>query len=270
MKPILQVIGETLRNEEPNTVKFVQQLRYLLQQENRESLAERLAKGSAYYTVLLSKQLASLLLHMQHIQWRSGVKTYLNMLGEVDQLLMKKYEDIAKSAIIIQGLLDRETFIDVSTVEKERDALRKSWLDAARAEASTRRQSAAEDQFGYVEKKRGRKPRAEKGSARSKRGQKDTVAHTLELYRLGKTVEEISVERVLTVGTIESHLTKAIASGRLELNDYVSIDESSIIEAAIAEHGATGLRAVFDALEERYSFGKIRAVAAKRMANGEW
>jgi len=31
-----------------------------------------------------------LLLHMQQIQWRTGVKTYLATLGEVDQLLMKK------------------------------------------------------------------------------------------------------------------------------------------------------------------------------------
>jgi hypothetical protein len=57
-------------------------------------------------------------------------------------------------------------------------------------------------------------------------------------------------------------LAKAIASSRLELSDYVSQEESSAIEAGITEYGANGLRGVFDALEGKYSFGKLRAVAA--------
>jgi hypothetical protein len=57
-------------------------------------------------------------------------------------------------------------------------------------------------------------------------------------------------------------LAKAIATSRLELSDYVSPEESSAIEAGITEHGANGMRGVFDALEGKYSFGKLRAVAA--------
>jgi hypothetical protein len=272
MKPLLQVLRGAVRNEEANTSKFVQQLHYLLQQSDFDALRERLEKGSVYYTALLSKQLAALLLHMQNIQWRSGVKGYLNMLGEVDQLMMKKYEDIGKSVIIIQGLLNRKAFIDVSVIDREREMLRKSWLDRARTEALAQRQSAAGSASEYSGKKRGRKTRSGEAKAKSKRAQKDTVEYTLELFRAGKTIEEIGAERSLTVGTIESHLTKAIASGRLELNHYVTPEDSAIIEAAISDHGGNGLRGVFDALEGRYSFGMIRAVGESgewRMANGE-
>ncbi|MFM2201820.1 MAG: Helix-turn-helix domain, partial [Bacteroidota bacterium] len=45
-------------------------------------------------------------------------------------------------------------------------------------------------------------------------------------------------------------------------NDYVANEESAEIEVAITEHGADGLRGVFDALNGKYSFGKLRAVAA--------
>jgi HK97 family phage major capsid protein len=62
------------------------------------------------------------------------------------------------------------------------------------------------------------------------------------MFRLGKTVEDIAAERTLAVSTIESHLAKAIASSRLELNDYMSQEESSAIEAGITEHGTNGLR----------------------------
>jgi DNA-binding NarL/FixJ family response regulator len=263
MKPLLQVLREAVHAEEVNTSKFVQQLRYLLQQEEFDALRERLEKGSSYYTALLSSNIASLLLHMQQIQWRNGVKTYLATLGEVDQLLMKKYEDIQKSIIIIQGLLDRSSFIDVSAIDKHREALRNAWLEAARASALATRSSAAESEGSYSGKKKGRKAaKAGKSPGSAKSSKKDTVEHSLEMFRLGKSLEEIAKERTLSVSTIESHLAKAIATSRLELSDYVSAEESSAIEAGITEHGANGMRGVFDALEGKYSFGKLRAVAA--------
>ena len=263
MKPLLQVLREAIHAEETNTAKFVQQLRYLLQQEEFDALRDRLEKGSVYYTTLLSTHISSLLLHMQQIQWRTGVKTYLATLGEVDQLLMKKYEDIQKSIIIIQGLLNRSSFIDVSAIDRHREALRNAWLESARASALAARSSAAESEGSYSGKKKGRKgSKAGKSSASSKGSKKDTVEHSLEMFRLGKTPEEIAKERTLAVSTIESHLAKAIATSRLELSDYIAADESAEIEAAIAEYGTDGLRGVFDALDGKFSFGKLRAVAA--------
>ena len=263
MKPLLQVLREAINAEETNTTKFVQQLRYLLQQEEFDALRERLEKGSGYYTALLSSHIASLLLHMQQMQWRTGVKAYMTTLGEVDQLLMRKYEDIQKSNIIIHGLLNRSSFIDVSAIDSQREAIRNGWLDSARREAQASRSSAAEKEGDYSGKKKGRKSRStSKPSASAKSNTKDTVEHSLEMFRLGKTVEDIAAERTLAVSTVESHLAKAIASSRLELSDYVSQEESSVIEAGITEHGTNGLRGVFDALEGKYSFGKLRAVAA--------
>ncbi len=263
MKPLLQVLREAINAEETNTTKFVQQLRYLLQQEEFDALRERLEKGSGYYTALLSSHIASLLLHMQQMQWRTGVKAYMTTLGEVDQLLMRKYEDIQKSNIIIHGLLNRSSFIDVSAIDSQREAIRNGWLDSARREAQASRSSAAEKEGDYSGKKKGRKSRStSKSPASAKSNTKDTVEHSLEMFRLGKTVEDIAAERTLAVSTVESHLAKAIASSRLELSDYVSQEESSAIEAGITEYGANGLRGVFDALEGKYSFGKLRAVAA--------
>ena len=263
MKPLLQVLREAVHAEEVNTSKFVQQLRYLLQQEEFDALRERLEKGSGYYTALLSSHIASLLLHMQQMQWRTGVKAYMTTLGEVDQLMMRKYEDIQKSVIIIQGLLNRSSFIDVSAIDTQREAIRNGWLESARREAQAARSSAAEADRTYAGKKKGRKQgNSTKSTAGSKGSKKDTVEHSLEMFRLGKTIEDIAAERTLAVSTIESHLAKAIASSRLELSDYVAADESAEIEAAISEFGTDGLRGVFDALDGKFSFGKLRAVAA--------
>jgi DNA-binding NarL/FixJ family response regulator len=160
-------------------------------------------------------------------------------------------------------LLKREQFIDVAIIDRRRDTLRNGWLEAARSNALAARSSAAENEGKYAGKKKGRKTRsAVKASASPKAAKKDTVEHSLELFRQGKSLEAIASERSLSVSTIEAHLAKAIATSRMQLNDYVANEESAEIEVAITEHGADGLRGVFDALNGKYSFGKLRAVAA--------
>jgi ATP-dependent DNA helicase RecQ len=84
------------------------------------------------------------------------------------------------------------------------------------------------------------------------------LGHFLE----GKSLEEIAALRSLAVSTVENHLTKAIAAGQLKLESWVPTDESALIEGAIREHGAEGLKPVFDALQGKYSYGIIRAVGA--------
>jgi hypothetical protein len=265
MRSVLSTLLQAMRGEEVNTYKFVQQLQSLLQQSDQDALRTRLEKGSAYYMQLLSEHIAKLLLHMQQVQWMSGVKAYLTMLGEVDQLLMKKYEDIEKSAIIIQGLLNREEFIDVSVIDKRRESLRLRWLEQARTQAL----SMAESQPALGGKKKSKKKTSGAAANSAKKDKKDTVAHTLELFNAGKSLEEIGAERAIAVSTVESHLAKAIASGRLDLHAYVPASDVAIIEGAIAEHGLEGMKGVYEFLEGKYTYGMLRAVAASGRVLGE-
>lgn len=258
MQPVLSTIMNALRAEVINTQRFVQQLQTVLRQDERDTLRTRLDKGSSYYMQLLSEQIAKLLLHHQQMMWVSSTKTYMNMLGEVDQLLMKKYEDIDKSAIIINGLISRDEFIDVSVIDKRRSSLRLRWVEQARLQFQERRATAVE-----VGTKKERKPRASKRTDRTSRSEKpDTVALSLGHFLEGKSLEEIAALRSLAVSTVENHLTKAIAAGQLKLESWVPTDESAIIESAIREHGAEGMKPVFDALQGKYSYGIIRAVGA--------
>ena len=263
MKPMLQVIRNAVREEVVNTGKYVQQLQYLLQQNDSSALNERLEKGSAYYSRILGEQIAALLLHMQQMQWRTGVKAYLNTLAEVDHLLMKKYEDIAKSVIIIQGLLNREQFIDVRSVDAQRGTLRQRWLDEAREKGRTKSEGrgAKVSQAKGSKKVRGEKKKTSEKSDKPS-GKGETVRITLELFKSGKTLEQIGAERTLAQSTIEGHIVKAIATGQLALSAYVNTEDAAIIEAAITEHGAAGLKPVQESLGDRYTWGMIKAVAA--------
>ena len=186
----------------------------------------------------------------------------MNTLAEVDQLLMKKYEDIAKALLIIQGLLKQDQFIDVSVIDRQRETLRLRWLDQAKEQAKQSRPITSSGEAVSSPKKRGRKNSREGVVKKSKGKEKDTVSLTVELFLAGKTVAEVGKERSLAQSTIEGHLAKAIGAGKLPLNNYVPSQDAAIIEACIAEHGTSGLKPVHEALGDQYSWGMIKAVAA--------
>ena len=61
-----------------------------------------------------------------------------------------------------------------------------------------------------------------KKEVKEKKPAGETFKITFDLYKSGKTVDEIAVERGYTVGTIAGHLSRFINSGQLNINDFVS------------------------------------------------
>lgn len=63
----------------------------------------------------------------------------------------------------------------------------------------------------------------------------DTVTETLEMFKAGRSVAEISEERGLKPITVEGHLVTAMGAGRLELAALVDDETAAIVRQAIAE-----------------------------------
>ncbi len=95
----------------------------------------------------------------------------------------------------------------------------------------------------------------------------DTVAETVEMFRLGYTVEEVAQRRKLKVETIYSHLSQAIEEGGVLLKDVIDLDEKEIqqIEDAIIllpEDQKNALKPLFEQFGEAYSYSYLRCVRA--------
>ncbi len=93
----------------------------------------------------------------------------------------------------------------------------------------------------------------------------DTVNHTLSLYLEGKTSEMIAAERQLKEETIYSHYGAAIELGLLEPLDVLSITKADIeyIQQAwdmLDEDEKLGLKALYEALDESYSYSVLRCL----------
>jgi ATP-dependent DNA helicase RecQ len=89
----------------------------------------------------------------------------------------------------------------------------------------------------------------------------DTKKQSLQLYQLGRSVEEIALERGLSTGTIEGHLAHFIFSGELNINEMVSAEKLTIIANAIEENNNSfAIAPIKQKLGDQYSYGEITAV----------
>lgn len=88
----------------------------------------------------------------------------------------------------------------------------------------------------------------------------DTKRISLSMFAEGKTIEEISVIRQISVGTVQTHLVFFIRSGELDIHELLSKQKVAVILEAINEIGKTVLTPIKEKLGEDYSYNEIRAV----------
>jgi len=97
----------------------------------------------------------------------------------------------------------------------------------------------------------------------------DTKAISYDLFINGKSIEEIALDRQMTVLTIERHLTYFVGTGELELDKVVTPEESKAIIRYIEENQPENMTEIFNAFNGKFSFSKIRFVTTYLEATRE-
>ena len=97
-----------------------------------------------------------------------------------------------------------------------------------------------------------------------KRGAKKGDSHkeTFDLFKNGKSIEEIAKERGLVTGTIESHLTKYITDGELEITEIIPKEEFDALKKIIESTNSTELKVLKSAVGNDCSWSQLRMVLA--------
>ncbi len=91
-----------------------------------------------------------------------------------------------------------------------------------------------------------------------------TAAMSLELFKNGQTIAEIAKARDLTESTIEGHLAQAIENGvALDPRAFYTADEEARMQAALEGYDELSLKPVYDQLEGRISYGKLKIYRAQ-------
>ncbi|MCW5910371.1 MAG: helix-turn-helix domain-containing protein [Cyclobacteriaceae bacterium] len=243
MKPVLAQLADAFTHEKSNTEKFRHQLQQLIVQQAHDQLLERIEKGSAYYSKLVWDQLKLLLNHMEAIKQQKRVKTYLAQLQEIDQLLSRKQAELYQAHLIVSQIINGAEQFDLR-------AIRQAW-EAERLRI-IKEINPLPPEKKTPSKKRKKNP-----------DDKSTYDVTLEMFKNGLRPGEIAKERGLVVGTIEGHLAKAVEQARLDILEFMPKEEVDEIAVAVKEFpGAFTSKELYDKLNGKYAYGKLRAVMA--------
>ncbi len=88
----------------------------------------------------------------------------------------------------------------------------------------------------------------------------DTKKLSLELFKSGKSIEEIAFERELNENTIFGHLASFIASGDVEITDLMSIENYESLKVLIPQKTFENLSDLKSQLDDKYSYGDLKLV----------
>ncbi len=90
----------------------------------------------------------------------------------------------------------------------------------------------------------------------------DTRLISYRLYKQGLGIDEIAARRSLKPSTVEGHLTRYIANGKLAVTDFIAATKVERIGAVLAELGLDDLAPVKRALGDDCSYAEIAMVRA--------
>ncbi len=249
MQVALTALGAKFQGEKENGQKFQGQIAWLLHEQNHELLRERIEKGSNYYLNFLNDCQYDLLLHMEEVKLFSKTKTYVSALEDIDQTLTHKISDLLKAGLLTQSILTGVEVPPFKEIEARRKTTRlaqyekiKAWMEENPRKASTK--------TGKVKQE---KKTPTKG---------DTYRITFDLLNKGMSLEAVATERKMALSTIETHASKGIAAGELDIFTFMNKEELEEISAAFLALKApvSGLSEVFTTFGGKYNYGRLRMV----------
>lgn len=87
----------------------------------------------------------------------------------------------------------------------------------------------------------------------------ETKRISLQMFKEGKSIDEIALTRGMVKGTIEGHLAEFVATGEIEITDLVPKNKLEQIMAVIKNNPEATSGTIREQLGSQYSFGEIRA-----------
>jgi hypothetical protein len=95
---------------------------------------------------------------------------------------------------------------------------------------------------------------------KSKKQKGDTKIISLDLFKSGKSISQIALERELNINTIFGHLAGFISSGEIKITDLMSKAYYLELKKIIPTKTFENLSDLKHQLDEKYSYGEIRLV----------
>jgi nucleoside-triphosphatase THEP1 len=224
--------------------KFLNQLNQIFglkQHDYKQQLFTRITAARNHFAPLLKSASKKILAHIELLRPEKKVKTYLEELAELDALIFKQVQQLNKAESMAGSASEDLEFskekINASAENQERAAqLEESPLPL--------------------------KAKREKGKKKEKKEKPDTKKISYDLYKEGKTIEDIAKERGMAFTTIEGHLAYYAGLGLIDVKQFVSEEKISNIITVSKSLDTTLFGPIKQSLGEDYTYSEIRFAMA--------
>jgi DNA-binding NarL/FixJ family response regulator len=227
-------ILQTATRQEEVAAKFLRQLERLLAESELKGFSvvhERTEAAVQYFVKEVREGLiASVEKHMSDMQGRDRTKKYMKELAELKRMFERHVHHLNQAAGLTKAMRDNA---EMSTLLELAEAMQKP------VEISL----SVED----VEEK---KARRQKG---------DSHRASLQMFREGKSINDIVRERNLSLTTIETHLASFIITGEVHVTELVSQEKLDKILSMVEKEPNISSWTIKQALGDDVSWGDIRA-----------
>ncbi len=219
---------------------------------------EQKVKGANdHFFVILDEVYESLVSKMVELSRVKRIKEYYNELGDLEDELAKTIFGMVKSMHIISCInhgkeLDKsnvkDDFIEkyrISKLAKVKDIMKKKNVSILGDEAAFERVNI------YKAKKE-----------KQKKADKSTYEITLDWWVAGKKLDEIAIERKLTLSTIEAHMAKLIEDKKVSPQDVIPSAELKKLDEIFGDYKGGELGEMKEMAGADFSFGLLRLYRA--------
>ena len=209
--------------------KFIRQVQHIASEDHYlPFLNERMTKAHDFFSNALSEMVDDLDEHKKSLNDKSKIKTYIKELNELKDFFVQQVWQILKLSMLVSRFADGKI-------------LTKEHLHQNRQYKKT-----TSTKYG---------------------GTKPTAEVSFELYKQGKSIEEIARERELVRGTIEGHLSKYVGQGAIDIEELVSKPRIETIKKAI-DSGLKKIGEIKAALDSSFSYAEIKLVLGHLSKDG--
>ena len=229
--------------------KFLNQLQQIFQSKQadyKEQLKIRVEAAKNHFTPILKEFSKTVLKQIELLQKEKKVKTYLEELSELDALFFKQLQLINKAQAMVKSATENSEFSKdkINTVQENKERI---------------------EELKVIPKKE-KRVRQSRGSTRD--GEQilakkiDTKKVSFDLYKSGKTTEEIASERKMVQMTIEGHLAHFAGLGMIDVKLFVEEEKMKNIITVSKKLDTTLFGPIKQSLGDEYSYSEIRFAMA--------
>jgi len=244
--------------------KFIAQLQKLCAQRpmNLPYLLERIEAANQYFIKPLDNCAYSTLKKIEEMKRVRKMKTYIEELEELDELHFKIVMGLKRSALVVKRLINNEEITKESTWTPEILGYKEDMLERIKSAL----QQTQGDLLVEVEEDAPQKT-IKKNEKDQEKSKKTTYEITLELFKEGKNIQTIASERVMSVGTIYSHMTRLIQSRDIEISQVMEKEKLKALENAFEDYNEQSLTPLKEQVGDAFSWEELKLYRASLNTN---